>query len=314
MDPGVLAALITGTISTAAALMLFWLNKRAEKATSIRVAELEKQTKDLDARRDYEYRARIRLYENVKPLMFRCAEACQPAQIRIERILRGDIEVIGRHVDTTVTRLFAPLVYVQEIQSQLTSVDLALDDGLRRQYVVARELSLNLTHGKAIAAAEPPIEGLSRGDSSSEQPREYLTFAQLERVVSSLTVSEDTGGRPMRQSEFEDAMNIGDAATLGTSRRIEKLFAGAGPSTSPALWRLLLAQASLMHILSYMVARDDGFPPEELIAPDAKSYCWADDGSVSGFGSQVRAVQDYLASRLTDIDDVFLKRVIPREN
>ena len=124
----------------------------------------------------------------------------------------------------------------------------------------------------------------------------------------------------MRQSDFEDAVQRADPAVIQTRDRVSKLFKGVSHEATPGLWRLLLAEATLMQTLTEMVAEDAGRSDSDtsarraqdaaLMAPtfppgDPTRYAWPDDGTASGPESQKQAVQNYFAERFRSIDDVF---------
>jgi hypothetical protein len=151
----------------------------------------------------------------------------------------------------------------------------------------------------------------------------------VEKIVESLTVESDSGSRPMRQSEFEDAVERGDPGVIKTRDRVTKLFGGASHESTPGLWRVLLTEATLMQTFTEMVAGDASRSDSEaeasaksipkLMPPtfapsDSSRYAWPDDGTALGAESQTEAVKNYLATRFSNIDDVFLKRVIPVES
>ena len=223
----------------------------------------------------------------------------------IRRIVREDIEVAtDRHLLTSTQRLVAPLVIAQELQRHLTSVDLQLDPTMKAQYIVARELLWILHEGTTIAEADPVID--YRTADGHKEPRQHLTFAQLQRLVDVFTQS-DTDGvrRPIKLSELGDRK--GDQQVAEVLNRMKTLFTSSSASSTPVLWRLLLAQASLMHVLIDLVDRGSA-NVERVLPVDIEDFAWSPVRGQS-FEAQIRAVDSYLRQKLnssrTYCDGVF---------
>jgi hypothetical protein len=306
MDPAVVAALLTGSVSLLVAVFSVTFTARTQaktaKENSARDKELARlnaslvQRRDEEAaQRDYTYDARKRLYTEVNPLLFRLRELCPGSIWRIRRIVNEDIEVRSEyHARTSTQRLVGPLVVAQEIQRHMTAVDLRVDPTIKAQYIVSRELLWILHEGKAIAAAPPAIT--YRGEGGPEEPRQHLTFAQLQRLVDAFTKKEKDGTRrPLKLNELEDRKSEEEIANV--LRQMKDLFASASPSSAPVLWRLLIAQASLMHVLVDLVDRGSatvaGVLPANIV-----DFAWHRGGGPS-FESQVGAVDTFLRGRLS---------------
>jgi len=306
MDPAVVAALITGSVSLLVAVfsVTFTIRIQAKtaKENSARDQELARlnaslaQRRDAEAaQRDYTYDARKRLYTEVNPLLFRLREVCPGSIWRIRRIVNEEIELRSEyHARTSTQRIVGPLVLAQEIQRHMTAVDLRVDPTIKAQYIVSRELLWILHEGKAIAAAPPAIR--YRGEGAPEEPRQHLTFAQLQRLVDVFTRHEEDGTRrPLKLSELEDRKSEKDIANV--LNRMETLFGSASPSSTPVLWRLLIAQASLMHVLVDLVDRGSATVVDVLPA-NIGDFAW-NRGNGPSFESQVGAVDTFLRGRLT---------------
>jgi hypothetical protein len=318
MEPAVQAALVAGAISFATALTSLVVTLVFQRRTADRIqrneleartakaetdeamarlgAQLERERDEEAALRDYRYDALRHLYADVNPVMFRLREECAGSVRRVRRILRGDIRVdTDRHLLTSAQRLVAPLVLAHELQRHLTSVDLRLDAALRAQYIVARELLWNLHEGTYIAEVTPEIPYRPLGNERKE-PRQHLTYAQLQRLVNVLTEHDADGARrPLGLTELED--RAGDPDVAAGLARLRHLFAGASASTAPVLWRLLLAQSALMHILIDLVDRGDG-TVLAVLPPGVREYDWTDRDPGRSFDAEVDAVDRYLREKL----------------
>jgi len=306
MDPAIVVALITGSVSLLVAVFSLTFTARTQaktaKENSARDTELARLTASLAqqrdeeaAQRDYTYDARKRLYTEVNPLLFRLREVCPGSIWRIRRIVNEEIAVgSDYHARTSAQRLAGPLVLAQEIQRHMTAVDLRVDPTIKAQYIVSRELLWILHEGKAIAAAPPAIR--YRGEGTPEEPRQHLTFAQLQRLVDVFTEQEEDGARrPLKLSELEDRKSEKDIANV--LHRMETLFASASPSSTPVLWRLLIAQASLMNVLVDLVDRGSAMVAGVLPA-NIGDFAWH-RGDGPSFESQVGAVDTFLRGRLS---------------
>jgi hypothetical protein len=315
MDPTVKAAWITGVISLVTALFSIALTvytqaktAKANRARDIAIAANDMELARLNAslaerrdaeaaQRDYTYDARKRLYADVNPLLFRLREICEGSIWRIRRIVNEEIRVVtddrkrtDRHVRTTAHRLAGPLVVAQELQRHLTAVDLSVDATIKAQYIVSRELLWILHTGKDIAKAPPAISYLGEGED--DEPRQHLTFAQLQRLVDVFTVKENGGTRrPLQLNELEDHQSRQDISKV--LERMETLFTSASPSSTPVLWRLLIAQASLMHVLIDLVDRSSA-TVERILPPSIDAFAWKPGGPGESFESQIGAVETFL--------------------
>jgi hypothetical protein len=311
MEQAVVVALITGSISLLVAVFSVTFTARTQAKTAKQntetqeklarlTASLTQQRDEEAAQRDYAYDARKRLYTEVNPLLFRLRELCPGSSWRIRRIVCGEYPVItdsekltDHHVQTTAQRLVGPLVVAQEIQRHMTAVDLRVDPAIKAQYIVSRELLWILHEGKVIAAVPPAIS--YRGEGTPDEPRQHLTFAQLQRCVDAFTKQEKDNTRPLKLNELEDRMGERDIAiVLG---HIKALFASASPSSAPVLWRLLIAQASLMHVLIDLVDRSDD-TVHSVLPDNIESFAWKPEGDES-FKAAVKAVDTFLRGRLS---------------
>jgi hypothetical protein len=313
VDPAIVVALVAAGVSVLSIVVTAW----AQVWTAIRLdrsaasaAEVKKQTElelaelstklavgkdQASARTAYNFEARKRLYADVNPLLFRLREQCAGSVRRVRRIVREDIVVdTPRHVLTSTQRIVGPLVLSQELQRHLTAVDLRLDEAIRAQYVVSRELLWILHEGTSIAAAEPPLT-YRRDRRMEQEPRQHLTFAQLQRIVDAMTTKDEDGTRrPLTIVELEDRQQ--EPAIAAVLARMQRLFANSSPQATPVLWRLLLAQACLMEVLTDLVDRS-AETIGRVLPVDIDDYRWSGaDGAT--FASQIDAVDNYLRAKL----------------
>jgi hypothetical protein len=255
----VIAAVITGILGLVSGVISLLLARRNETRQAAFQQKLDNLTKEQDARRSYEFDARKRLYTEVRPLLFQISEQGYSGLDRIKRALMGQV-ALDRNVGSSALRIFAPIVLGRELQQRLTSVDLTLDQSIRLQYMIVRELQHNLHAGRAVAAIDPKIP--YREQPYSAEPRGHMTWSQLERAVEFFTVREPNGHvRPLRQGELDERMANDEQRTKNTLMDLEALFGHLPINSSRILVRLLFAQASLLHVLIHVQATDSLTPP-----------------------------------------------------
>src|SRR5688572_28485981 len=149
----VIAAVITGILGLVSGVISLLLTRRnqtrqatfqqkLDNLTKEKDARRSYMTKEQDARRSYEFDARKRLYTEVRPLLFQISEQAYSGLDRIKRALMGQV-ALDRNVGSSALRIFAPIVLGRELQQRLTSVDLTLDQSIRLQYMIVRELQYN---------------------------------------------------------------------------------------------------------------------------------------------------------------------------
>jgi hypothetical protein len=313
MDPAVVAALITGSVSLLVAVFSVTFTAYTQRKTAqdnrARDEELARlnasltQQRDEDiALRDYTYEARKRLYKEVNPLFFRLREFCEGSIGRIRRMVSEDLKIISEDsedrtdylVRTTTQRLIGPLVMAQEIQRHMTAMDLSVDPAIKAQYIVSRELLWILHEGDSISAAHPAINYLEE-DHTYGNPRQHLTFGQLQRLVDVFTAQEEDGTRrPLKLIELEDRKS--EERIADVLDQMKYLFTSASASSTAVLWRLLIAQASLMHVLIDLVDRGSA-TVNGVLPVNIRDFKWP-EGSPS-FESQVGAVDTFLRERLS---------------
>ena len=81
MTPQVVVSLATAVLSLVVSIVTALLAQRMKQASDMRVEELKHQLSaarsEQDARQDYEYEARKRVYEQFGPLQFQMVELCE---------------------------------------------------------------------------------------------------------------------------------------------------------------------------------------------------------------------------------------------
>ena len=121
-----------------------------------------------DARRDYEYEARKRLYQECEPILFQFAEFSESALRRIYALARNArdgnlgperywLSTDHYFMRSTIYRLLAPMAAFKLLQHRLTSIDLKLDQSINIQYGLAKILYYTFSSSQDLARSEPAI-------------------------------------------------------------------------------------------------------------------------------------------------------------
>jgi hypothetical protein len=272
VEPAVTVAVIAAISSLAVAVISALFARRAQRFASaaetaadanlenLKAAHTESQS-ERDARRDYEYDARRRLYEGTEPLLFQLVERAEELQDRIAGLARtarnGELEPNkgwlssgdDYYLRTTIHRLVAPVSIFQLIQERLTMVDLGLDKLIRMQYGMSRLLAWAITDHFRLAESPPPI---LHYDPYARHPNKVSRFFQglpsglLETAGQSLIVQTESGtARVMRFGEFNSTYDNLDSPVRSACEPVSDLMLNFHPRSHPVLWRTLIAQAHL---------------------------------------------------------------------
>ena len=241
--------------------------------------ELEEQRAIRDARRDYEYEAKKRLYEQCEPLIFQASELATSARRRIASLARsakgGKIRPDGSgwlsddnyFFRSTVYMLLAPTTSAKILQRRLTSVDLSLEPQLQIQYELLKYVYLSWTTDFDLAGREPTLSYDPDVADPGEPDRERLLledpavyrrqgvyFGMLEVISESLLSADST--RCKSFGEFIKAWEDPSSSLHGNIDDFLDLFQGFHPATHPVLWRVLALQ--YLHHSLFLALEQEG--------------------------------------------------------
>lgn len=265
----VVTALIAAVASLVVAIIGFIGGRKNERDLEELRAKLTESQSERDARRDYEYEARKRLYHEFEPLLFQFVELAESAQRRIGSIARtarqgnlgldqGWLSRESYYFAVTMYKLIAPLVIVRLIQRRLTLVDLTVDPKINVQYALMKRLYNSFTDDFDLARMEPvieydpnPINPVGAGGIvSPKHSRQGIYSGRLDNVIDSLIVYESSGQpRCMSFGELEDALGQADSAVINNFGPMMKLVRDFHPQVRPVLWRILIVQLHLYRLL-----------------------------------------------------------------
>lgn len=245
------------------------LNASFTEKLAVLNAALNREKSEEDARREYEYEARKRLYAQCEPLLFQLCEAAELAYRRFLNMANAAIsgnlgdEVnwlrSGYYLYSTMYRMLAPAAILSLMQQRLTFVDLRLDARTDRQYRIAKQYYDLLTADFDMAHAEPKILYTPnvkdwanlRETMPSRYWRQAAVRGRLDRAVSAMLVN-DKGGevqRLMSFGEFEEAARLDGSQTALYFENIRDLFFEFNPEKRPIFWRVLCGLAIAAQML-----------------------------------------------------------------
>lgn len=292
-DAGIIVALIAAFTSLVVAMATQLFTYRSQRQLEELRNTFARQKSQSDARLDYEYEARKRLYQEYEPLLFQLVDFSDSALGRIRNLAsaasRGDLGLEpsdngwlspGARFDdyyllSTIYRLLAPLAVLALIQRKLTLVDLSLDESINAQYLLAKGLHESFTDDFKIAKQllargsgrdYSPLAPEARTERQSDPARYWrqgVPVGRLDNAVEALIRSDpSTGGSVMTYGMFESAYHQGEERFIDTFAPVRDLFLHFHPAKRPILWCVLLAQAhfhtALMKLRSHQSLASSG--------------------------------------------------------
>jgi hypothetical protein len=341
LSPELVAAIVAGVVSVVLAVMNLLLARRqASLATELEEtrAELARRAAEDNARLDYQYDAKRRLYERFEPLVFQLLELSDYALDRIKNLTdpsvwpefaageegppgtpRPPMAADKYETVSTLYGLYSPLVVIRSMSRSLTWVDLALEPRIQLQYHLASRLYGCIKDDKRLSQIAPPLAYAPFEEGWREKRRvapatywwQGLTMGRLETILDLMTAGSaaDPGDRLMSFGEFE---RFYSDVLHGDDERPKKTLAVAAnavyrfrPGDRPVFWRMLIAQARLYQALlrtrahGFEVSSDKSRWAELLRLEDQHDFEW--QGGMHGAEplSQVLGVTDvYLQERV----------------
>ncbi|MDQ3804091.1 MAG: hypothetical protein M3416_09710 [Acidobacteriota bacterium] len=292
-----------GTVVTAlVGVLVAYLNIRAARRTQRELQELKqssdaqlaylnaairKEQAEQDARRDYLYEARKRLYKECGPILFRLAEASENALHRIYSLARtarnGDLDPPnswlsgpGYYLTSTLYNLLIPCAAFRLLQERLTLVDLEVDSRIKDQYLLAKWAYVSFTDDFSLAHIEPalpyspfaPVGRTRRAAEPAQYWRQGVPLGRLDAAIDGLITAGANGvSRLLTYGEFETALAADLAGTGMRYGILADVFDHFHPRTRPILWRILIVQA-LLHreLIRIFRSRGSSTRPIELLA------------------------------------------------
>jgi hypothetical protein len=231
--------------------------------------KLDEQAAERDARRDYEYDARKRLYSEVEPLLFQLYESLEEAHYRVRSLARTSrsgnlgegaaswVDGPGYYLHSTMYKLILPVVHFRLMQRRVTFVDLNLDESIQLRYQLLKLYSRSFTDDFVLAAIAPQLRYAPNNEPSStmraSEPaiyvRQALVLGDLENVADALLVQQpDKPARAMSFSDFDQLITT-KLSSNESVKELRSLLTGFSPKARPVLARLLVAQACMAQLI-----------------------------------------------------------------
>lgn len=232
-------------------------------------ADLRDTTAERDARRDYEYEARKRLYEEYEPLLFQLVELSENALHRVHSLARtarkGQIPIKGDgwlggpgyYMMSTIYKLLAPIAIFKQMQSRLTFVDMSLDMGIAAQYALSKILYLTFTCDFELAEFQPALpyspEVKDWKTKRKENPQEYwrqgIALGRLDNALDELLINNDGQINLCTFGQCEKLFRSQSDESATNLSWFTDIFLNFHPSTRPVLWRILITQAHVHRLI-----------------------------------------------------------------
>ncbi len=302
MDKGVLGAYIAAAASLIIALVGLvgsWVARRSQQRHERTVVELQElhdarlkrfedelgeRRAERDARREYEFEARKRLYEALEPLLFQMIELAENAWGRIIGLARtakaGNLSPgaswLGHesyYYISTMHALMAPVACARLLQSRLTLVDLGVDSSVAGQYAIAKRVYASFNDDFALAQQAPAI---SYDPSNRSERRQGIYAGWLETAADLLIDVSGAGVYRIRSfGEFDNEYTERKSTIHAHFIKLQYLFFEFHPRLCPVLWRVLIMQAMLYRALldgrdAKIAGRPASTRPVRQVPPDAR--------------------------------------------
>jgi hypothetical protein len=335
-------ALISALLS---ALAIFWTARNARKQRDHETQLRKKQEEfeqdlellrgrlreveaERDARRDYEYEARKRLYSEIQPLLFQLQELSESAYRWVMSLARTAQQdqlswlSKGYFLSTTLYRFTAPLAVFRLIHRRLTMVDFSVDQHIRVQYNIAKQMYLSVSDGFSIANAggehrivyDPHEVRRLRGPRrriTSIHTQQHLFRGHLDMIADALVVREPEGPRCMTYGEFETQFKNRKSGVYDAIGALADGFSEFKPRSQPVVWRMLIIQMyfhkALLHTFEHIFEETTALrsPADLLSQEERKKLDWRrEDGSESHVPNEevlvwpFEAAEEYVEDRL----------------
>lgn len=330
IDTKIAAALIAAAASLIVSIVGAIWGRRNQQALETLKSELAEETAEKNARRDYKYDARKRLYEECEPLLFQANEATENTLHRIHSLARTSragnlgfgkeswLASPGYYATSTFYKLITPLVIFKLIQQRLTLVDLTVDPVVKARYDLLKWLYLSYTDDFEFARGEPKLiydpyekNWTLRKSKPQQHWRQGIPYGILDRAVESLIVKQGSEQpRYMSFGEFEKAYFTEGSETREAFEIVTEVFVGFHPRTRPILWRILIAQAHLCVAIIETGQMEIGSPiaefhPLRLLNKDERNpFDWRKEGEAVSDDEVVQpflVAQKYLEDHLPEL-------------
>jgi hypothetical protein len=249
-DTAIILAVVSAIISVVLAVISFYNSKKLEK---LKITLKENQSQR-DAKRDYEYEAKKRLYQDYEPLYFQYLELGDIASSRIEGIAKTTkeghlnnlawVKFESYFLYSTIYKLIAPLAIFKLVQEKLTNVDFRIDQNIFIEYELMKINYLSFQEDFKFARAADDIEYLEKWklrfhgkfDGQGIKLGELDNICELFRKEDKI-ISFGEYQRKLKDENFKEAI-----------KPLEDRMIGFNPKSDLIFWYMLLSQ-TIVHSL-----------------------------------------------------------------
>ena len=242
------------------------LSRKTQSELQKSEAVLTEAQAQKQARLDYEYEARKRLYHQCEPLVFELLEFAENAGDRIRGLARtarqGDLPdwLSGDdyYIASTMYYLLAPVAVFKLMRRRLTVVDMTLDQNIATQYQLAKQIAwsfaddFDFAWGLKVCELEytpnDPAWKTLRYGNEEQYWRQGLPYGRLDNAVEALIVrihEPDGDLRIMGFGEFESALHKNGSAVGQAFTIVRDIITSFHPAKRPVLWRMLVTQVHI---------------------------------------------------------------------
>jgi hypothetical protein len=229
-----------------------------------------------DARIEYEWAARQRLFAEVEPILFLTGEIVQSTIGRLFSLaaaasrdrLKGNSSwlrgPVNYYLVTTAFRLLRPVACLRLMNEKLTQTDFSLDRSVLHVFVLAklyREILtdpfLLIDHPPALVYDYVVPHGQNGDYSVCDERHQYIQHLytdELDTAVDALVVYDNEHLKLKRYGEFRTELGDSTKDTFDRFRSTLLILRNFSPDSRPVLWRMLLACTLISKILLDVLA------------------------------------------------------------
>jgi len=253
------ASLATALLSLVGVTISLVYNRNSQREIETLKSKFAERKSIADAKRDYMYSARRRLYSECEPGMFQLVEACAVSKRRIEALFNQDLADMqsedGRF--SALLQLLLPSVLFFGIQDRLTLYDLSIEPRIHLQYELGKLICATWSDDRKLAAVGDPRlsyhpEGAAKDQVSAERSIYTLQGIAAQRL--------DAFAAALRIATQESPSNLSFRYLIRAKddrldplkeavRDLEFLLRGFTIAEKPVLSRVLAAQSILCDLI-----------------------------------------------------------------
>ena len=266
---GAVVSLLLGVINSYQARRLARERVDTDRELENLKTELHHIEKRQDARVEYEFEARKRLYAEIEPILFEVSHACEEVFNRVANMAQasrnGNLGASatswlmkgsdGYYRRSTVYRLLRTAALYQLTRRRMTQVDQRLDPNIAMRLDLLSLLSDMITLHFRLSSEPPSLQYQPYGSNPPLFQGVYSGHADN----AALFLCDRFGSaeeRVLTFGEFEQAWEDKKAVGWNSVGIVAALFDDFHPDGRPVLWRILLAMACSSYVLVELAGPD----------------------------------------------------------